>query len=274
MKYHALLFAVLLSVVLSAGAIDIGDRIARTFLIFKGLPLNVTAATANNHWAPITGNCEPNFGIAYEDSNGYGTSNPIIMYYTPAGQVSAMGLIHSGAPLSTLTDWWRGNDIDDTYYIMRVSFRDPSVICSNQLSDLVIGDRVVVNQGTLNFNVPVLEADANSQQWTLGNCIGGMGNHWFYDLLAHPNVTYRAEQTAPVVPMYFQGQISAFFFETTTKQWAEPIGCWEGPFIPTFFCKNFCGSGCTWDQTWTNTLHFLLRDHSQISCAPGNCTLF
>jgi len=265
MKLSALLLVVLLSVILRADSFDIGDRIARTFLVFKGLPLTVDDAVAAG-WEQISGACESNFGIGYWGGEEYSVSNPIIMYYTPAGQVATMGVVHYGKPLPDLDLWWVPTFWDDGNFIMRVTFRDPSLVCSNQASDLAIGDRLIVNQGTLNFSVPVTDDDAAQQQWTAGNCIGGMGTHWFYDLATHPNLTYQAEQTAPIVPMYNNGQISAFFVETTTAQLMEPFGCWEGPFISALFCKNFC-PGCQWNHYATSTMHFLLQDHSTISCS-------
>jgi len=263
------LIAVFLSTILcAANAVDIGDRLARTFLLFHSLPLNSSAAKSSG-WALATDDCDPDLGYVYQAKGGYSVGNPILMYYTAAGQLAGVGIIHFAAPLPTMTKFWQNmNDSSsgNTTYLMTLHFRAPSVVCSKTAQSEQIGDRVVINQGSLNFNVPVTDKAAAAAKWAPGNCIPGMGTHWSYDLGSAPVLSYKIAQTVPVFPMYNNGAISAFFVESATFQDIEPVGVWEGPFIPALFCKNLC-KACAWDSGLTSTLHFLLQDHSKISCS-------
>lgn len=251
----------------AANGVDIGDRIERTFLLFHDLPLT-TKDAASGGWESQWDSCDPNLGFAYTGKGGFSVGNPIVMYYTAAGQVAGVGIVHFGAPLASQTRFWQPlNDStnDNITYIMNVHFRAPAVVCSKQAQSEVIGTQVVINQGALNFNVPLRDDDAVLAKWTAGNCISGMGTHWAYDLISAPKLSYKAEQTVPLFPMYFNGTISAFLVDTATFQDIEPVGVWEGPFLPSLFCKNLC-KACDWDSKLTSTLHFLLTDHSTLSC--------
>jgi len=251
----------------AASEVDLGDRLTRTFLVYHSLPLNTTEATKNG-WANQWSTCDPDLGYAYVAKEGYSVGNPIVMYYTAAGQLAGVGIIHFGAPLSSHLKFWTPlNGSSD--YILNVHFRPSLVVCSKTPQKELIGTQFVINQDSLKLSVPLTDKDAATAHWTVGNCLPGMGTHWAYDLVTAPTLSWKAEQTVPLLPMYFNGTISAFLVDTATFQDIEPIGVWEGPFISSLFCKNLC-KGCEWSSGLTSTLHFHFRDHNPLNC-PYQC---
>eukprot|EP01111_Echinosteliopsis_oligospora_P000654 TRINITY_DN1073_c0_g1_i1.p1 TRINITY_DN1073_c0_g1~~TRINITY_DN1073_c0_g1_i1.p1 ORF type:complete len:281 (-),score=76.22 TRINITY_DN1073_c0_g1_i1:58-900(-) len=249
----------------------IGDRVARTFLIFKELPLTATDAQSQG-WVNSSSSCDPHLGIAYSAKGGPATSNPLILYYTEGNQLAGIGIVHMGAPLSSQSQWWQSFDSSSNQYIMNVHFRNTSEICTGFVSDAAVGDTIIINQDTIAYKVPITEEEAINNLWTPGNCISGMGTHYAFDLETAPVMSYKAEQTIPLYPMYMNGTVSAMLVDTATFQAIEPIGIWEGPFIPAVWCKNLC-KPCDWDSHLTSSLHFMFHDHSLNHC-PQQCNPF
>eukprot|EP01095_Lingulamoeba_sp_RSL-Kostka_P002821 TRINITY_DN13739_c0_g1_i1.p1 TRINITY_DN13739_c0_g1~~TRINITY_DN13739_c0_g1_i1.p1 ORF type:complete len:281 (+),score=103.83 TRINITY_DN13739_c0_g1_i1:888-1730(+) len=257
--------------------VDVGDRLVRTFGIFVDLPLNTTFAS-DFGFAPISGECDPNFGIAYAHNGSPSKAKPTILYFTSAGQLSGYGSRMYGEITNNLIGtYWVPVDGENNQYDLNIATRDVSLMCSGKIAQESVGDRLVVNQ---KVNIPLTLEDAQMQQWTPGNCITGMGIHHSYDLL-HPSnktMTWQTEYLLPVMPMYnsISHNVSATLINVPNTQRAfEFAGSWEGPFPSSFYCKNWCAdSGCNWsgNPTWT-TIHFLFHDHHQNTCTNVPCKL-
>jgi len=237
--------------------------------------MNVNDAL-NQGWTNYT-ECNPALGIGYTQvTNGYPSKDyPITLFYSAEGQISGLGMTHFGAPLSSLTNYWQPLNDGTNNAFMSASFRAESLgLCDpNAYQNLPLGDQVVINQGTLNLEIPLTDSDATSAEYTSGACISEMGTHWSYDLQTAPVMSWIAANLQPVVPMYENGSLVAFFFTTSNTQMPWPIGQWEVTIPSVLMCENWCDSSCDWDVSFWSTLHFFLDDYTQNICS-GNCNLF
>jgi len=258
---------VLLAVLSVALGQGIGDRLTYNAEAYDQIPLTASAAQ-NANWNPLgDGSCDPNLGIAYNaDGESYpDNSHPLIAYYTSGGQLAGIGIEHFGAPANNMDQFWVGPNAAGNYRMV-ATFRAPEQLCSGQTYRETIGTQVVINQDSLAWPVPLNDSAATDALFTTGSCIQGMGYHWSYDMEGAPNMTWVSSNLVPVVPMYVNGQISAFFFTTPNVQRPWPIGAWEGP-IPSFLmCKNWCSSSCKFDVSFWSTLHFYLANPSNDNC--------
>jgi len=250
----------------------IGDRLLRTAILYKDIPVSATDAQ-NTGWTQYT-QCDPNLGIAYTYSSSGAPShfNPITVYYTQGGQIGGVALEHFGTPADGLEKFWQIQP--NNTYRMSVSFRQPSDMCSGETFPEIIGTQLVLDQGTVDLSLPLTENDATNAQWTKGSCIGGMGTHWSYDLSAAPEMTWVASNLLPIVTMYNEvngGVLSAFFFTSPRVQLSEPLGPWEGPIPSGLMCLNWCNNTCSFDSSFFSTLHFYLDDPSLNTCDNGRC---
>jgi len=249
---------------------SIGDRLVRTAIIYKSLPLTVDDAV-DAGWVNFT-HCDNNLGYAYTDTGSLPSkTHPVILYFTGGGQIAGMGMEHFGEPVNDMEQYFRPTD-RGTYRIT-VSFRPGGNLCSSRVYREAIGTQLNVDQGIVDFILPLNESAATDAQWTKGGCIGGMGTHWSYDLSSAPTMTWKSGNLFPVITMYNEqagGGISAFFITTPNLQYAEPLGPWEGPIPSNLMCYNWCSDDCDWDVLFWNTLHFYLDDHSLNTC-PTHC---
>ena len=171
--------------------------------------------------------------------------------------------------------------VSSNQWTVAVSFRDPAQMCNTTRVDEVLGDRLVINQGTLNYNLPLTAAEANCQGWTYGSCMLTMGQHWFYDVETAPFLSWESQNLLPIVLMYYpptlDGFLSTFFFTTPVAQPGSNYllhypGDWETPSLnPSNMCENFCNSTCTWPgvSSWS-TMHIYVNSQwSYISCPNG-----
>jgi len=258
------LFISILSQVQSQG---IGDRLLRTALLYVSLPLTADNATSDG-WQNYDSSCIPGVGYAYSQG-GYGPSKgyPITTFFTSSGQIAGIGMSHYNDPVYGLDNFWIAQQ--DGSFLITVSFRDPNEICSGEFFPETIGDRLVVNQGAgeIAMSLPLTSDEAQQQEFTQGGCIGGMGTHWSYDLSTAPQMSWNASNLLPVVTMYNQGVLSAFFITTPVIQYSEPFGPWEGPIISALMCYNWCDSSCSWNVNFWSVNHFYVTDHSNNNCA-------
>jgi len=247
----------------------IGDRLVHTALLYKVLPLTVDEAIQSGY-SNYT-DCNPYVGIAYSAETGGPTEGyPITVYFTSGGQIAGIGMTHYGQPAFGLENYWI--EQADGTFLITVSFRDPKGICNGYTYEELVGDRVVINQngGEVDYNFPLTSEEATQQSFTQGGCINSMGIHWSLDLSTAPVMSWNASNFMPVVAMYNQGVISAFFITTPNLQYGEPFGPWEGP-IPSFLmCRNWCDDSCSWNVNFWSVLHFFLTDPSLNNC-PSRC---
>lgn len=252
----------------------------------------VDAATATKQgWLPMYGTqCLNGLGVAYaqaKSKNGTNPSEPVVLYYTPGGQASGVGVFVLGDSKPKLVDRFfmdAGKSGSYKRKFISVSFRSETAACSLAVSKYPLGDRLVVNAGSggIKMELPVTRKDAAAAEWVRGSCFQGMGNHWFKDLTG-PHLTWEAENLLPVVIMYDEesenadNEINAFFFaDSDRQQQALPPNAnqWEPIPLPNFaMCKNFCNSSCTFhDTSLFSTLHVYLKDYKKVTC-NGGCTI-
>jgi len=248
-----------------------GYRVARTFFDLTDLPL--TTDDANNAGWTQNGDCSNDRGILFEPSSGITKTNPISLYFTSGGQFAGWTLYMFGQAAQNLINLGYWESGDGTYYSLSLSTRNTSMMCSGTVdSQTAVGDQLIINQGGANFPIPLNTNDASSQNWYSGGCIKGMGTHWSYDVSTPGNMTWLNGNLLPVMPMFMNGAITAVLINSPNVQTVWPIGIWEGPFINSLFCYNWCPtSGCTFDNTFWTTTHFLFDDKSSNYCNGNEC---
>jgi len=253
-----------------------GDRLLRTFILFRNQPLTVSQVIAKG-WEPFMGNsCNSQYGGIPYSHSAYGPSefNPTFLIYSPAGQLSGFGVRVWGSMSSYLVKNNMMIQVSNNVYDIFLTTRDPSSVCSGQTYSQVLGDRLLLNGF---FPIPLNMSGAEASGWVMGNCIGRMGIHHAYDLAAPGNQTWNPSSLVPIMPMYDAQRhtINAVLFNVWNLQDIEPLGVWEGPFPSSLFCLNWCANtGCHFSgvTVWT-TLHWHFVNPSSISCRSASCVL-
>jgi len=243
----------------------IGDRLLRTFLVFHQLPLNTTMAEGDG-WEAIDGTCNPSLGVKYTQNSG-----PIYLYYTQGGQIAGVGIqINDEPPAALVPDFWKPTNDSESYEIT-LSFRQASVMCSDDMQPEEIGDSLTINADTIGMPIGLNVEQATNLEWTPGHCISEMGTHWAYDTQDHPLISHQVANLVPIMPMYNDetGNLSAFLVHITHIEKVEPFGVWEGPFIPLLFCQNLCPP-CNFDTFFFSTMHFMLTD-PKLNVCQSSC---
>lgn len=246
---------------------SIGTSITRTFTEYVSMPLTVNQTAAAGFYQK--GACVQNLGIPYVSKDGVTESAPFTLYFTPGGQVAGMDMTIFGDVPQELVDagFWQKSDIKGDKHHLTVSFRREAHVCSSDVHTEALGDQLVINQGTLDWSIPLKETDAELNKWSEGSCIDMMGYHWTYDLDAAPTMTWKASSMVPIVAMYHEGFISAFFFASSTSQKTRG-GVWETRLTNSLMCANFCKADhCDWtDSDGWSTLHIFLKDYESVDC--------
>jgi len=263
----------------------VGDRLLRTFLIFKNMPLTVNDAY-NKGWDVYYyegTHCAHDLGVVMtEDGNAPGKLDPTFLLFNyPAGQLSGFGVrawgITPGPDLSPA--FWKPVEGEDDAYDLFIIFRNNLCSTSNTSSS-PLGDFASING---NFSIPLWANQATAAGWYPGNCIKRMGAHYWYDLASPGSMTWNADTMVPVLPMYLtsgpqSGYLHAILVATPQLQWMEPIGEYEGPFPNFLFCKNACAKDQSACSQFTNsgiwsTMHWEFSDPSLADCANAPCSL-
>jgi len=270
---HQVVFLVLVSLIVVISGQGIGTQLSRTALLYENLPLTSEDAISSGWYNYTNSSCDESIGIPYAQ-HPYGPSEgyPIQIYFTADGQISGMSMTHFGSPLAGLEQFWVSDANGDGNFMMSVSFRpDSDNLCvAGNYHDELLGTQLVINQDSLNWAVPLTDSDAANDNWTKGGCISDMGTHWSYDLKTAPVMSWVPNNLLPVVAMYNEGNLSAFFFTTPILQYSEPLGPWEGPIPDALMCLNWCDSSCGFGVSFWNTLHFFITDPSLDQC-PSRC---
>jgi len=241
----------------------IGDRLLRTYFVWKTLPITMKDAESSG-WLNYS-TCDDDRGIAFALNGAPDSDNPVSLYYTSAGQLAGVSLtVFDKTVPQALLDYWEptGNGNNT----LTVSFRNQTVMCTGLMETAPIGYQAVINQGGVNIEIPLNDTTAEEENWTNGSCIEYMGRHWAYDLQSAPKFTWQYTNLLPIEPMYMFGRLVAFLFSYGDFEAIEPIGDWEGPFIPSLFCENFCQSDCTFNVNFFSTMHFFITDYTLNKC--------
>jgi len=268
------LFTFTLFVSFSNAQFNTYNQLYRTYGAFESMPLNVSVAIAAG-WAPISNQCNPLFGIAYaSSSSGPGEWSEAFLYFTSAGQLSGFGarVWDTDVPQYLIPNFWVPVQGKANVYDIAVIFRSSNITCSGQTSPYIMGDRILVNGM---FNIPLTSVAAKSAGWVEGACIPWMGTHWAYDLSTKGSpMTWNASTLMPIMPMYGpeDTQIKAVLIASTTVQYTEPLGDFEGP-IPNFImCGNWCDSNCHFTGTsWWSIMHWFFTDYVNVGCTGASC---
>jgi len=249
-----------------------GDRLLRTFGVFKAQPTNPGDAEQQG-FSIFTDGCTQ-FGHGYSSgTDGPTKGSSAILYFTEGGQLSGFGTrLWGDVPDDLVPDYWVPNG--DGSYDLIIQTRASDFICSGDTDDNLLGDRVLING---EHNIPLSMPAAQGAGWVEGNCIPKMGIHHAFDLSAPGSQTWDYNSLVPVMPMYNAqtGAITAVLIASSDAQRIEPFGDWEGPFINYLFCKNWCsGTGCDFPgvSLWT-TMHWLFEDPSLNTCTGAKCSL-
>jgi len=168
---------------------SLGDQLHVTFPDYVEKPVTTTEAI-NAGWTAVSGSCEAGLGIKYlPSSSAPSKKEPAAFYFTPGGQISAVGMTIYGEVGQNLLDRGFYTQVADGEYYYTASFRSSSDSCSSSNLGEILGDRLVINQPTIAFELPLLESEAVDAGWTKGSCIDTMVNLksfnldvWFYFL--------------------------------------------------------------------------------------------
>ena len=273
---------------LTTSTASIGDAFTRTYAHGTPLPLTVDQALSEG-WVSKT-TCDDNKGILYgHDEKSPSEEHPLGLYFTASGvlagaQVTIYGSnkeVGNAAPDELVKKgFWIADPADEQWH-MDVSFRSPSEMCGESSSSEILGDRLIINQGSLDYSVPVIAGEAHKASWTEGSCFNQMGQHHFYDFNSAPEMSWDSSALLPIVPMYDPpfddaGTLNAFFFTTPVAQpgsslWniASGKADWESPALtPSLMCKNWCDDECTWESSWATMHLFTRKDYLELEC-PG-----
>ena len=248
------------------------------------------AATAERPASEVLNqhHCDPNRGIRVakiggletdQDGNPFVKStpeNPLSVFYTKSGLISGLHvtIFHKAG------DGAKGNRLDDVYrelvakgwykksatnagpdgedaYVASVSFRAPESMCDPSFqSKNVLGDRLVINQGTEgpggSVKVPLTLKEAMDEGYQPGSCMRTMGQHYFKWANGYG---YELGNIQPVIPMYYppyttsdpnfdpsKSTLAVFFFFAPSPQGQND---WESvPLGSSAMCQNWCDEKC------------------------------
>jgi hypothetical protein len=160
---------------------DLGDGLWRTFEHQTALPLSAASAEEQS-WVKVS-ECDNNLGVLFaRDDNGPSEKHPLGLRFTSSGllagvQTTIYGSNKQGpaAPDNLVKlGFWKKTNATETW-VMDVSFRAPSEMCSSSSSANLIGDRVVINQDTIKYSIPLTVEEAVKNSWTSGSCMSSMG---------------------------------------------------------------------------------------------------
>jgi hypothetical protein len=260
---------------------NLGDRLLRTFLVFKQIPLTLSSARAAgfsnyDYYGNRNTSCHDLTGIVVTNGGGApGRTDQHMLVYNINGQLSGFGVRAWGLD-SSYPFWWQA-PTDRLARDLFLTFR--SGLCNTQAnSSLVLGDSLTVNS---KFSIPLTRAAAIANGFVRGNCIGKMGSHFWYDIKTPGTMTWDATNLLPVLPMYLDdgpnaGHIQAVLIASPRFQWTEPVGMYEGPFTNGIFCKNSCKADQAACSNFKNsgpwaTMHWEFNDPAQATCVNAPC---
>lgn len=257
---------------------DIGDTLLRSVSYYVSLPKTKTEAI-KSEWKSY-GDFDPNLGEPLnQNSEGPSASEPVTLYFGKSGQVSGIGMDIFGDVKSQMKGtYFNVNErgFGGNYHIS-VSFRSPADIASTQKSKNVLGNQLVLNQGTLNLALPLTEEGASKNGYQKGSCFAKMGTHYFRDYTTNDDsLSWVGGNLEPIVLMFNKGLLSAFFFLSSDVQQSvipPSSNQWDPISLPnSILCWNLCNEACTFtDNSYWSTGHIYLRDPSEATCKDG-CT--
>jgi len=275
-------------------------------------PTNTIEAAALQ-WEKSDEPCVSTLGEAWLYKGERGIETSATLYFSPEdgdvpGSLSGIEVDYYGYIEDNLVGSYFSEERtskDGTYHSLAVALRNSANedLCSKSAKRNAEEKYVAISPGLINQEIPMKNSSPLlTDTWKEGSCIPGMGYHWFTDTIGGNNLTYKAENTVPVVPMYdHDGNFVAIFFLATAKKqnWDATIGglCPLGiPFTPEcldalnfwdpgpglneanegqfYLCGNLCGqcdftgSGST--PGMYTTMHWFFQDPAKLECVGSD----
>jgi len=285
---------------------------------FTKRPVNTDEATSMG-WKKNDEKCNPNLGEPWLFGGKRSYNSSVTLYFTPAvgeipGVVSAVEVDYYGYIETSLIGTYftkeRTSD-DGPYHSVSVAFQNGALknLCDASTTIEPHGEKyLAISPDLKNRTIPTEDSFSimSSNGWKPGSCIPQMGYHWISDVEGGADLSYKAESTVPVVPMYYEGKLTAFFFLATTLKQNWPASCTRKfPFLktpeehanfndcmkfqnywdpnygllqettgPFFVCSNVCDRNCKftgarYDPPTYSTMHWFVRDKEYMTDKVG-----
>jgi len=266
-------------------------------------PTNTTEAGELN-WVKSDELCIPSLGEAWLYNGHRGSNSSVTLYFTPEisddvpGTLSGIEVDYYGYIEKNLIGSYFSEERtskDGTYHSVAVALRNSATedLCSASSKAIKTYARekyIAISPDMANEQIPMEESSLSlTNNWHKGSCIHGMGYHWLQDVNGGKNLTYKAENTVPVVIMYdSNGSFSAIFFLATEKKQNWPDTCtltsqtcienlnfWDpaGGLLEAnegrlYMCANLCGK-CQFTGSGDgvySTMHWFFTDPATLEC--------
>jgi len=251
----------------------IGDMMIRSFGFPKPnvLPLDKNTLEKMG-WHMKNKECDLEHGFVWSaHPDGPRKDSPLTIHTSKAGQVAGIGLRLFNAAtieknLVTKSYWMRTKD--EKEYDIVIMFRGKGLCDSDDKTDKVLGDSLVINPKQIAERVPLTEKEATQSNYTRGSCWQTMGTHYAKDLSGQ--MSWTGDNMMPVMPFYDQkGDVHGILFATTQIQHSEKSSNWWDvyPLPPERWCVNFCDEKC-YENNFDNysTMHIYFNNPMKVQC--------
>jgi len=242
-----------------------------------------TAEAIKLGWRKTEEPCVPSLGEPWIYGAERSIHSSVTLYFTPhvgdiSGVISGMEVDIYGYIETKLIGVYFSKEKtslqDETYHSLAIALRNSAAQDLCDISTPAKKDGLVyvaISPDLVNQQVPIKSnLSSLTSKWKEGSCIHTMGYHWFQDTEGGLNLSQKAENTVPVVPMYnsVDGTINGLFvIATDAKQNWKGTSCtimtptpecmgamnfWDpiqGLSLDnrsngTKFCSNLCGDEC------------------------------
>lgn len=281
----------------SAGAVNWPHTLV-TAGRMTGNPVTTTEALEIG-WIKSDEPCNPLLGEAYLIGGERSLNTSATLYFTPEvgdspGVLSAIEVDFYGYVEESLVGQYLSEEKeskDGPYHSVAVALREPDeqgVCDTKEPARIQTTEYLAFGPGMANTVVPVREDSPELQSgWQQGACIRTMGYHYMKDIVGVNELTHKAENLVPIVPMYSSkdGSLNGLFFVASGRKQNWPDDCPPGLYAPCAFpdlnfwdwspglteettadapyvCSNFCGE-CPMtgspDGMYT-TMHWMFKE--------------
>jgi hypothetical protein len=257
-----------------------GDKMEQGFLRYDELPIGADALSHAGWHKHDHNGCDKDLGFAWtQDKSGATKKHPTKLYTTAAGQASGVGVVIRGdAAFDEQKDWFTARPLvngpaDSTH--IDVAFRSGQIMCDSTMwSSDQIGDTLLLNPAGSSRMLPLTEDWAEAEGYRRGACFDGMGWHRFLDTSRNDGtMSWTGKNLFPIVPMYDNNEINAFFFTAKSDQISIPViaaNQWEPKSLSNSeMCTNMCDAeDCDFaghEGVWS-TMHIYLKNHKEVTC--------
>jgi len=286
------------------------DFLVSRFDTFDKRPTDTSEALELG-WEKSSDPCLPSLGQPWLYQGGHSIDSSVTLYFTPETitvpgalsgiEVDYYGAIEENQVGTYFSDERESND--GTYHSVAVALRksDEQDLCSTEATlNPPTGKYLAIAPDMANTVIPTTNTSSVlMENWQEGSCIPRMGIHWIQDVDGGSDLSYKIENTVPVVAMYdpVDGEISAIFFAAPDRRQNWPtdvcalfqpegyspeclaaMNYWDvGPGLnqknspPLFMCSNFCGA-CEFTGSVDGifaTMHWFFKDTSSLACPSG-----